>query len=195
MQSSEFYREPRSELYQGDIVSGVPHLYLRTSVHALRKKSVRGEGELYASFPYPGDDQPAGGFRFQEPEGDETSATCQVANAMVLSHDCDIENDRKHRLVALIRPLAGVPHNGQEIIREYANFSYFYLPELPGVLQESYVDFRRITSLRPQLVDTVPRLAALAEATINRLHLHFFLFLTRRELAPEIIAQLPRRER
>jgi hypothetical protein len=37
--------------------------------------------------------------------GVSVAATCHVTRAMLLTFDCEIDNDKKHRLVALIRPL------------------------------------------------------------------------------------------
>src|SRR2546427_13186149 len=38
-------------------------------------------------------------------EGALVPATCHVTRAMLLTHDCEIDKDKKHRTVALIRPL------------------------------------------------------------------------------------------
>jgi hypothetical protein len=58
---------------------------------------------------------------------------------MVLSYDCEVDKDPKHRMVALIRPLRGVPSEGQEIIRAHDNFSACYLPAYGEIMSESYV--------------------------------------------------------
>jgi hypothetical protein len=56
-------------------------------------------------------------------------ATCQVARAMLLTHGCEIDKDKKHRLVALIRPMPQEwDEENRKIVKEGRDFSFFYLP-------------------------------------------------------------------
>ena len=74
---------------------------------------------------------------------------------MVLTYDCEIDKDKKHRHLALIRPLGPLPAQDQQTIRERRNVSYCYLPAYPDIFEESYVDFRRMTTVRPDFLETV----------------------------------------
>ncbi len=191
MVGEPFYKDVAPELSQGDILDGIPHLFLRPPLFALRKVILAGGREALGFYEYPppteespgasrGKQLPGGGFHFQA--GEQAAALCQVSRAIVLSHDCDIENEKEHRLVALVRPLAPVTDPGhQEIIRQNRNFNYLYLPAAEG-LDEAYVDFRRLTSLSPHFLATASRLRSLSGEGVRALQFGFFRFLTHHEL-------------
>jgi hypothetical protein len=185
-----FYRLVDKEILQGDIFEEVPQLFLRPPLLALRRVTLAGGREAFGFYPFPppADDAPGGpsgrvppGGPFHFGTGEQTSAFCQVTRAIILNHDCDIENEPDHRLVALVRPLSPVPAEHQEIIRHNQNFNYFYLPAEDG-LPEAYVDFRRLTSLSPDFLPVEKRIAALAVESVKALQAQFFRFLTRRDL-------------
>jgi hypothetical protein len=124
---------------------------------------------------------PGGPFHFNT--GEQASALCHFTRAIILNHDCDIENDPEHRLVALVRPLAPVTNSEhRRVIEGNLNFSYFYLPSDGQALAAAYVDFRRITSLHPDFLARGVRLASLAPQALQALHAQLFRFLTRRDL-------------
>jgi hypothetical protein len=191
MPAEGFYREPDPLVSQGDIVRGVPHLHLKPPLVVLRQRQTR-RGFVMDPYEYGTGAEvaegrntpvPTGGFNFDRGLDDKVSVFCQVALGIILSRDCDIENDRKHRLVALIRPLTGVQPEHQEIIRANKNFSFFHLPELQNKMPESYVDFRRITTLAPDFVDGQDRLASLTGDARNSLYEQLMAFWTEHETA------------
>jgi hypothetical protein len=80
---------------------------------------------------------------------------------MLLSFDCEIDNDKKHRLIALVRPLPqDWDENTRSILREGRNYAYFYLPAGGGPL--AAVRWRKATSISdgfahsPQHVSITP---------------------------------------
>jgi hypothetical protein len=102
---------------------------------------------------------------------------------MLLTYDCEIDKDKKHRTVALIRPLPGnMPAEDRAIIQENRRFPFFYLPPGGPELPESYVDFRRICTVSPPWVDSATRLKSLTATARQAMLLQFFRFLTRVEL-------------
>jgi hypothetical protein len=75
---------------------------------------------------------------------------------VVLTHDCEIENEdnKRHRLLGLLRPLDALRPEDQEVIVGGHHYGRLYLPAWDEVgLPESYADLRRITTLR---LDALP---------------------------------------
>jgi hypothetical protein len=106
---------------------------------------------------------------------------------MLLTHDCEIDKDKKHRAVVLIRPLpASMPAQDRGVIQQNRRFPFFYLPVGGDQLPESYADFRRICTVAPEWVDSATRLASLTAAARQAMLLQLFRFLARVELGPEI---------
>lgn len=181
--SSAFYRTLDPQVSQGDIVDAVPHLYLKTSVTVLRRATAPGGRSLFEAFPVAElVTPPPGGFKFEKGEPEQISSTCHLARGIILSHSCEIDKDSKHRLIALVRPLQPIPAENQEIIRRNQDFSYFHLPACPGAFDESYVDFRRISSIHPDLINSNHRLASLNEEGLGALLVEFFLYITRSDV-------------
>jgi hypothetical protein len=71
-------------------------------------------------------------------EGALVGATCQVTRAMLLTYDCEIDKDTKHRTVDLIRPVpTNMPVPDRTTIQQNKRFSFFYLPAGGDPLPES----------------------------------------------------------
>ncbi len=199
MKIDEFYRDVDPLWCQGDIIREIPHIHLKPPLPltVIRKEQAKWGPRLtpyeYASSvpqaELPGSTFPQSGFKLAE--GEQVLAFCQVAFGMVLSHGCEIDKDSKHRMVALIRSLSGVPSEGQEIIRANRNFSSCYLPAYGEIMGESYVDFRRITTLHPDFLKNPERIVSLTDKAVKYIQTQFFRFLTRRDVSPEALDQLP----
>jgi len=185
-----FYRSVEPDISQGDVFDSIPQLFLRPPLFVLRKVTLAGGREAFGFYQYPppteespggakGKQLPGGPFHFEK--GEEASAFCQVTRAIVINHDCDIENEPDHRLIALVRPLSPVPEESKEIIRKNQIFNYFYLPAEDG-FPEAYVDFRRITSLSAAFLVAGSRLTSLTEEAVRQLQFQFFRFVTRRDM-------------
>jgi hypothetical protein len=194
MSAADFYRPVESEILQGDIFRSVPHLFLTPPIQAIRGPIALPKGRtgygLYPATWAPSSqlnpaEQPKIGGAFHFTEGEQVSVTCHVTRAMILNHECDIENDLDHRLVALIRPLAPVVNPEHRLfIQQNRNSAYFYLPPGGGDLEEAYVDFRRITALSPAFLDPRDRLAALSPDALRALQAQLFRHFTHRLLLP-----------
>jgi hypothetical protein len=182
MDAASFYRAVDPQLCQGDILERVPHVHVKDQPRPLRATTLPGKKAGYQV-----DDVAPGELPQTPSEGVLVAASCQVTRAMLLSHGCEIDKDKKHRLIVLIRPVpANMPEQDRTVIREARNYSYFYLPAGEGPLTESYVDFRRIGTVAPQWVDSATRLASLTEVARQAMLLQFFRFLSRVELDPAV---------
>jgi len=176
----------------------VPHVHLKQPpLKALRSRITNRGGETFDPYPYDMEEDgeqgplptPRPDFHFSQGEN-MAAAFCQVAVGILLSHNCELDKDNKHRLVALIRPLSGVQEKDRETIKEGRNFSYLYLPAYGDLLSESYVDFRRITTVAPEFLKDARRIVCLTETALAYLYTQFFRYLTRRDLNPEVLNKL-----
>lgn len=185
MSAGNFYTQRDARLFQGDIIRDAPHIHMKdpplVALRPLNRERTRYDA--YREAP------PPGGFK---QSGEQAAAFAQSALGMVISYGCAIENDPKHCMVALIRPLTPVPEQSKATIRENRNFAYFYLPALDNQLEESYVDFRRLTCVHPDFLYTDNRVASLSEDSVDQLMMRLFLFFTRRQLKPDMFPLIPR---
>ena len=182
MNATSYYRPVDLHLCQGDILERVPQLYLKDYPGPIRKTTLAGNRTVYEL-----EELAPGTLAATPDEGILVPAHCQVTRAMLLTYDCELDKDRKHRTVALIRPLpASMPPQDLATIRENRRFAFFYLPAGGDLLPESYVDFRRICTISPQWADSASRLASLTPVARQAMLLQFFRFLTRVELDPGI---------
>ena len=182
MDPTSFYRLVDPQLCQGDILERVPHVYLKEQPKPLRSATLPGKIAGYHV-----DELSPGELPVTPTEGILVPATCQVTRAMLLTQDCEIDKDKRHRLIALIRPIpADMPDSDRTTIRENRKYSFFFLPHGGEPLPESYADFRRICTVSPEWVDSASRLASLTEAARQTMLLQFFRFLGRVELNPDI---------
>jgi hypothetical protein len=187
MDPTSFYRAVDAKLCQGDILERVPHVFLKDQPRPLRPITLPGKKSGFQI-----DDLPPGELPTTDNNGISVATTCHVTRALLLTYDCEIDNDKKHRLVALIRPLPkDWDQESRTILRDGRNYSYFYLPPGDGPLAESYVDFRRICTLSPLWVDSAKRLASLTTTARQAMLLQFFRFLSRVDLDPRIFEKSP----
>ena len=110
------------------------------------------------------DSPPREGFKWESKE--RVVAEGQLAMAIVLTHDCEIENpdSRQHRLVGLLRLFDRLGDRDKGIILENRHFGRLYLPSWPEVgLPESYLDLRRITTLRGDALPDSHRIASMTD--------------------------------
>jgi hypothetical protein len=177
-------------LCQGDIIREIPHINLKPPLPltVIRKEHVK-YGIKFAPYGY-GSSAPEGGFHFDQ--GEQVLASCQLAFGMVLSHGCEIDKDSRYRMIALIRPLSVAPSDGQEIIRANNDLSSCYLPAYGEIMGESYVDFRRITTLHPDFLRDAERIVSLTDDAMKYIQAQFFRYFTRLDVSSEALDQLPK---
>jgi len=142
-------------------------------------RSFTGKGGRVSYSLHDADNPPKDGFKW---DGKEVVAgDGQLAFGIVLTHDCEIENDdrREHRLMGLMRPLAMLSSRDQDIIVGGGYYGRMYLPNWPEVgLDESYVDFRRITTVRGEALPDADRIASLTDWAREALQFGLIRYLT-----------------
>ena len=110
----DFYRTPDDRLCQGDILRSVPQIHLkRLPLQFIRPfTSTRGIAyTAHAVVGWEGGDPEANRQQPQtrfNPSGDDLVSFGQIAQGIVLSHDCEIDKEENHRQVALIRPMSSL---------------------------------------------------------------------------------------
>ena len=162
-ESPDLYTLPtEADFRQGDIYRDVVSLSLTVDVPPVLR-SFQKAGRTVVTMHGP-DNPPKGGFRWEK---ESVQAIAKRAFAIVITHDCEIENDDEehYRHVALIRPLSGVanPADRQTIV-EGRYIGRLYLPPFPSVnLPESYLDLRAITTLRRAALPPALRVISLTD--------------------------------
>lgn len=158
-----FYRDVDQQISQGDIFDGLPSVLLKAGeeLSALRQITLPGNRVALQKFS-PAVPPPTGQLDFRS--GELVPAFCQVTRGILITRDCEIDKDKKHRLIAMVRPLDVLPVDDQQKIRESRVYRFFYLPaDGPRNLTESYVDLRRMTSVEPGVLESGQRLVSLDE--------------------------------
>jgi hypothetical protein len=174
----------RAEVSQGDIYKAVPSVFIPSRpITAVRRETVGGGKQ--ALMPYTEDGPPpAGGFQWELRDTPVVSDG-RLALAILLTHDCEIDKKGRDdlRLVALIRPWASISESAASNIRLGNRRRFFYLaPQLDGpALDESYVDFRRITTVRGSALPEAHRVLSLSDAMRDALREAFIRYVTRAE--------------
>jgi len=181
-----FYRPADPRLCQGDIFDDIPHLLLKPPIDILRKTTGKGRRIFWDPYPFPleEDRQPA------KPDfdrrGESVRVTAQFTRAMLMTFDCDLDNEKHAWSIALVRPMTAIADEAdRQNVREARNFAYFYLPEATEFgLGEAYLDFRRVTTISTDLLQVVrsPRRCSLTAAAVEMLQFQFIRFVTRKDL-------------
>jgi hypothetical protein len=206
MADAPFYRLLTEDLAQGDIFEDVPHVHSRSPIEVVRqvdpqKTPGRRMFGLYPWPPKPGE-PPAlpkpgivgGAFHIAPPSGELVASHCEVSRTIALNHECDlvVDQEPKYRLMAMVLPLATVQNRpvptdageklAHDVIRDGQNYFRFYLPAVSGVIEDSYVDLRRMSSVHPDFLVPKKRVASLSEDSFKALLRQLFLFLAHVEL-------------
>jgi hypothetical protein len=171
------------EVLQGDIFEVQPSIFI--PLRPLAVVRTRPEGERIHAGVHMEDGQPKppeDGYHWDTGE----SIICDgiLAKAVMMTHDCEIEKDDKHRVLALIRPWGTIPAEFQDKVRQGRRYRFFWLPaQNDPDFEESYVDFRRLTTVRPKALDDNHRILAMTERMREALGAAFIKFITRKEVA------------
>ena len=162
--AGRYYTAPvPRDFRQGDIYRDVLHIMLTEPEFAVLRTFQAKGGRTQVFLHGPGN-PPKDGFHWESKE--RVVAEGQLRMAIVLTHDCEIENadSREHRLIGLLRPLDRLGSGDQEIIIQGRHFGRLYLPAWSEVgLPESYLDLRRITTLRNDALPGENRIASMAD--------------------------------
>lgn len=172
MDAAECYHDANAVVSQGDIFATVPHFFPKDRpgkiVLAMATKKA---GCLIDEFCGPV--LPSPGSEIFMP------APARVGYAILLSHSCEVDKDKNHRVIALVRQMDGLKDNEKQTIRGNGKYSCFHLPPLEGKLPESYIDFRRISTVGLDWLSSGTRPASLSEQARRKMLLAMFLFFTR----------------
>ena len=169
--------ELKLELSQGDVAANVPGSALVHPLTYLNPRPAKGGQSVY---------EPSGA-PFSKPgkKGDERQfmlGSGEVAGALVLSYDCEIDKAGKPNNPILIAPvfaIGSLPTESQIAVLEQRRFSLMPLPDVPQ-LGTSYADFRLIQAVRRAYLPLDVRLASMNIDAVDRLQAQLVAFLTRR---------------
>lgn len=131
---------------------------------------------------------PKGGFKWQMHEGGEPALLVHshMGLAMVISHDCEIENDPNARTLAMIRPLGELDDSAQRALfsgrKEDVRYAIFPLEaqDAEPRMERAFVDFRRLTTVRPAVLEASTRIASASDELRNAVAQSYRQYLFRR---------------
>jgi hypothetical protein len=171
------FTAPAPRVSQGDVYGSCASLFVDSRpLTAVRRTSApTPTARLFTE----GSAAPPGGFRWDEAEYVVGRAT--LALGIMVTHDCELDKDDHFRTMALIRPWHALPPEAAESIRAGERLRFFHLPEAPPHLPESYVDFRRLTTVRGRVLNDGDRLLSMTEHGRAALREAFINFVTRAE--------------
>jgi len=162
---SDIY-QPLGQLSQGDIFDVAPHVFLREKLSFVRNH----EGNYVPADP-PSDLR-----------GDMVVRS-ESAKGILLTHDCSIDKtSTKYWQICPVVPISKLSRQEQGDVRKNRVYKFLHLPELGGVLPESFADFSLITSISPELFQKAKRLATLSDLGRKALYAQYIRWLTRWEL-------------
>ena len=97
--------------------------------------------------------------------GDRPNAVLRYGRVMLLTYGCEFDKKAcECVMVAEIRPLSTVVESTRQYVRDYRVLHMFYLPEAPGAMPESFVDFRMMERISK---DTLLRLSDARELSVT----------------------------
>ena len=182
------YLEPSADLLQGDIFDEVPYVYIDARPLKIARPFKQGAGgrHLYAIHDEYRDD-PRDGYRWTNRQNPELIvARAQRGPAVVLTHDCELENEPDYRHVAPIRLMTELLPEYQERCRAGERWDAFPLArqgEAPAII-ESFVDFKKITTMRPSALDASVKIASMSEELRKALSAAYWNYLHHAYQAP-----------
>ncbi len=174
-------------LLQGDIYRAVPSIHLPSRPVFVTRYFREKQGHVLHGVHSEDGPEPDGGYKWNPDQGGESVLSRGFRGmAVVLTHDCEIENDPDHRLVAQIRPITEIQEAHRAEIMQMHHWAAFPLlaQTAPPAMEDSFVDFRRITSLRPEALRAEDRYARLAQGVIDAMRVRFWHFLNRLVVEP-----------
>jgi hypothetical protein len=143
MDAAAFYRDVEDQFCQGDIFVDVPHLFLKDRPTSPPPLSLAGKKAGSWTDELSGPEPPTAGAEVVVP------APCLVDRAILLTYGCEIDKDKRHRLIALVRPMTSLRPAEKDVVRKNGRYACFHLPPLAPAIQEGYVDFRRMSTVSP----------------------------------------------
>jgi hypothetical protein len=183
------YRVPEGDVLQGDIYLDLPSIHIEDlPLRVARYWRTQAPRQVYAVHTV-GDLAPKDGFKWSLEAGGEpgTLVNGYMTMGIVLSHDCTIENSDGHRTVAMVRPITDIANlDDRQPILDYERTAAFPLlaQDANPRIALSFVDFRRITTVRPTVLAKASRYAQCSDRIRDALAEHFWDFLFREYREP-----------
>ncbi len=183
-------RPEDAEVLQGDIYVHVPSIYVDSRplrVARFFQKNPKTGRDIY--FVHAEEQNPPkDGFNWNIDKGgveENVLVHGHVAMAVVVSHDCEIENDPSTRTLAMIRPANHLDEDTQAKLfgggEVFVAFPLKEQDEEPKI-ERSFVDFRRLTTVRPDVLGQSTRVATLCDELREAMAQRFWEYLFRRVL-------------
>ncbi len=176
------------EFLQGDIFDAMPSVYVASRPLKVARFFKSTGGRQIYGVHQEDDDPPQGGFRWRMSDGGEAGMLvhAHMGRALLISHDCEIENDTNTRTLAMIREPSEFEtvdqermFSGREEDIQYAVFPLEAQAEDPA-LTRGVVDFRRLTTVRPAVLSSTIRVASASEELRRAIAEAFRVYLFRR---------------
>lgn len=170
--SQELYEQPREDFSQGDILEVAPHIFVDPPLLALQSAG----DSLYKSELEPFS-------AFNNVDGQSVIAKCKRTNAIVITHDCEIDKTQVKRWhLCPVVPLSFLKSDAQDLVKRNRIYSRFWLPRYESALAESFVDFTYISTVGMDFLKTGKRLISLSDLGRQGMYAQFIRWLTRWEL-------------
>jgi hypothetical protein len=175
-----------NDILQGDIIDDVPSVFVRPGpLRVARFHKDLGHHLLWSI--HTDANPPKDGMKLSmDLEGEELLVHGYRGLAMMLTHECEIENDDRARTVAMIRPASQLnPETVAQLFSgsiDEAYYSRFPLEaqEEHPTMERSFVDFMRLTTVDPKVLDECRRVASLPDELKHAVAARFKDFLFRR---------------
>jgi hypothetical protein len=183
MSTSDFYSEPSDPLCQGDIFATIPHIFLKERPNQIALM-MAGKRAGFLVDEFRNTDAPP-----QCSNEIVVPAQTRVGYAILISHSCELDKPPPHRVIALVRQVSELSKEEEkETIRNNGKYACFYLPSIEDKLPESYVDFRRISTIGPKWLLTTTRQASLTDHARKKMLLALIRFFARLELKQDVFS-------
>jgi hypothetical protein len=176
------------EFLQGDIFDNMPSAFVESRpLRVARPWEKKGGHDMWEVHQEDGPG-PRGGFKWRMDQGGEPALLvhAHVGLAMIISHDCEIENDPNARTLAMIRQLDELDDVAQRALfsgrEEDTRYALFPLEaqDTEPQMDRAFVDFRRLTTVRPDVLRSSTRIASASEELRGAVAQSFRLYLFRR---------------
>lgn len=163
---------PKPELSQGDVVIDLPFWVPLNDLQCVEKKALpapRPPAWLETTGLTP---DAEGFFNF--------IARGRIAPGVVLSHDCELDKQRKNRRVqvALVSDIEKLSTDEKQAVMGQGKWSRLVLPDVPE-LGTCYADLLIQVTLDRRIIDARRRLASMSEEGAERLRAQIIAYFTR----------------
>lgn len=190
-----FYAAPvAGDFRQGDIYRDAISVSLTTNDPPAIRSFVNPKTGRETLTLHRPESPPNGGFNWGRRE--RVEAEGKKAYCIVLSHDCEIENDddEHYRHLAILRPFAALGNeDDRRSLLEHRHFGKLYLPSDPeSGFPESYADLRAITTVRQNALPASHRVLGLSDDGRVVLQEAVAAFFTEKSDPAKLMSQIPR---